>query len=290
MTNYLISTSTTCDLKPEIVSKNDIRLINFCFYIGDKEYEDDLGISYPYSKFYEDIKNGILPTTSLVNLERYKEYFRSLLKEGKDVLHIAFSSKLSGSFNNAYLAAQEVNEEFTNNIVLIDSKLASCAQGMLVELAVRNREKGLDINQNAANLEKIRDNIYVALCTSDIKHLLRGGRISKANAIIAGTLNIVPMIGINLEGALEPFKKCLGKKKAMLELVRDIDLRIDDDYKECYVLHTEAYDEALKLKEMILKKDPNINVKIGYIGNVIGSHLGCGALAIVYLAKEERKY
>ncbi|MDD6498216.1 MAG: DegV family protein, partial [Solobacterium sp.] len=146
--DYVLSCSSTCDLDREMLRENNIEFACFKYIIDGKEYEDNFYQSYDYRKFYEDISNGMKPTTSQVGYGDYIEFFEKFLKEGKDVLYIDLSSGISGDYNTLKMVVEELNEKYENKIYAVDSLCASSGQGMLVMYAAENRKNGMSIEDN----------------------------------------------------------------------------------------------------------------------------------------------
>lgn len=290
MIDYIITTSSTIDLDYEEVKRLNLSIINYSFVLDGKEYPDDFGVTFKIKDFYEAILNGGLPTTSQVNYQKYYDFFKSHLEQKKSIIHICLSSGLTGSTNNAKMAAEDLNKEYENKVYIVDSLLASGGQGMLVFKALEFKKQGNSFEKTCEYVEELKHKINAWFYTTDLTQFIRGGRISKASGMIASSLNIVPLLNIDKNGKLNVQRKCLGKKKALIEIVSTISkLALNGvDYEDCFFInHSHCMEDALKTKEALKKKFPKCsNIMINEIGTVIGSHTGIGTIGIFFVGKE----
>ena len=228
-----------------------------------------------------------MPTTSQVNPERVRALFEPYLKEGKDILHIAFSSGLSGTFNSCRIAAQELMEEYPERkIRVVDSLAASLGQGLLVYLAQRRKEEGADFDSVAQWTEEHKKNIVHLFTVDDLNHLYRGGRVSRTTAILGGMLNIKPILHVDDEGKLIPIGKVRGRKKSLLELVTLMDTKIGSYAKSCdtnFIIHGDCREEAEFLAAKVKEKYHITTELINDVGAVIGAHSGPGTMALFFV-------
>ena len=226
-----------------------------------------------------------MPTTSQVNPEQAKAAFEPLLKEGKDILHLAFSSGLSGSCQSARIAAEELQDEYPERkIVVIDTLLAALGQGLLVYKAVQLKEQGASMDEVADWCEKNKDYIASYVTVDDLFHLYRGGRVSRSSAVLGSMVGIKPIIRVNEEGKLEVIGKVRGRKKAIQTIIKDLMERIRDGEKTVFISHGDCLEEAEAIKQKLITDYGMENVQIEYVGPVIGAHTGVGVLAIFALA------
>ena len=285
--DYIISCCSTADLKEEYLKEREIPYLPFHFQMDGQEYNDDLGKSISPKEFYARIDQGAMPVTSQINSEEYKAFFSSFLKEGKDVLHICLSSGISGTYNSARLAREELEEEFPERkIYVIDSLSASSGYGLLVDALCDNRDKGMDIDENANWAEENKLRFQHWFFSNDLTHFKRGGRISPAAATFGNLLNISPLLHVDKEGKLVPKKKVRGKK-VIKEIVSMMELYAEDkkEYRgKCFISHSARYEEAKQVADLVEATFPNLNgkVRIFDIGTVIGAHTGPGTVALFF--------
>lgn len=288
MSKYIISTDSTADLNEEIFSKRNIAYVKFPYESDGVTYYDDLGKTYPYEKFYADIKGGKMFKTSQPNIDVYMKHFEKLLKEGQDVLHIGFSSGLSGSFNSACLASEELKDKYENKVYCVDSLAASSGHGLLVYKAQDNLDEGMSLEDNIKWIEENRKKIIHWFFSSDLTSYVRGGRISKAAGFFGTTLQICPVMCVSDEGKLEVLEKTRTKKKAMKEMVEKMFNEVGPDYDDyCFIAHSGCLEDCKATAQLVKEQFPKVKeIKLFYIGSTIGSHAGPGTVALFYVGKK----
>ena len=222
MKDFLISTDTTADLPASYVKENNIDIHTLFYAFGEVIYGTDNIM--PEKEFFDRMRNGDMPTTMACNPEVVEKCFRKYLDQGLDVLHISFSSALSSSYNTTAIIARELSEEYTNNkVIVIDSKCASMGEGLFVYKAVQNRDNGMSIEDNVKWLEDNKLHFCHQFTVDDLHHLHRGGRVSKAAAIIGTMINVKPVLHVDNEGRLIPLNNVRGRKKALNALVDNME-------------------------------------------------------------------
>lgn len=294
--NYIITCCSTVDLEVQYLKERKIPYIPFHFQMDGKEYLDDLGYSIPPREFYDRIEKGAMPVTSQINAEEYKDFFRPMLEEGHDVLHISLSSGISGTYNSARIAKEELQEEYPDRkIEVIDSLGASSGYGMLVDSLYEKREGGMSFEEAVTWANENKLCIHHWFYSNDLTHFKRGGRISPTAATFGNLLNICPLLNVDKEGKLIPRRKVRGKK-VMKEMVAMMEQHAQDGLnysKKCFISHSARYEEARKVANMIEEKFENLNgrVEIFDIGAVIGSHTGPGTVALFFFgdSREEEE-
>ncbi|MBS5282656.1 MAG: DegV family protein [Clostridiales bacterium] len=289
---YAITCCSTADMPASYMKEHQIPYACFHFRMEDQDYDDDLGASIPIEKFYQKIREGAMPVTSQVNPGQYEAMFEPILKEGRDIIHLTLSSGISGTYNSALIARDELLERYPDRrIRVIDSLGASCGYGLLVDAAWQKRQEGMGFEELADWIEANKLRVHHWFFTSDLTHLRRGGRISASAAFFGNMLNICPILNINSEGKLIPRDKCRGKKKAIRQLMEQMKLHAENgtDYAgTCYILHSSCEEDAKELSELIRQTFPHVKqpVPIFSIGTVIGSHTGPGTVAAIFWGDE----
>lgn len=289
MSNFILSCSSTVDLTAEYLAKRDIKFICFSFALDGIEYPHDFGQTMPISEFYEKMKNGAEPTTSQVNVSRYVEYFESLVKEGKPILHIDFSSGMSGSYNSALIAKQEILEKYPDaQLYIIDSLGGATGQGMYVDMIADKRDEGMSLEDLVEYAEKLKHKIHYWFFATDLTNFIRGGRVSPAAGWVGTILKICPLLRLDDEGKIVPTEKCRGKIKVMQALVDKMVELADGglDYNDkCFISHAACLEDAKTVISMVEEKFPNLKGKIQIfdIGPIIGSHTGPGAIGLFFV-------
>lgn len=289
MTKYVLTCSSTADMSLEYFNKRDIPFISFNYMLDGKEYPDDLGQTISFKEFYSRVAAGSMPTTSQVNANKYMEFFEPFLEEGKDILHISFSSALSGSYNSSHIAQADLKERYPDReIKIVDSLAASSGYGLLTDMAVDMRDEGKTLDEIYNWLEDNKLSIHHWFFSSDLSHYKRGGRISATSATIGGLLNICPLMNVSHEGKLVPRKKIRGKKQVIKESVKMMEMHAKNgtDYSgKCFISHSDCYDDARAVADLVEERFSNLegSVIINSIGTVIGSHTGPGTVALFFV-------
>ncbi|MBR3832708.1 MAG: DegV family protein [Lachnospiraceae bacterium] len=292
MGDYIISACSTADLTKEQFEKFDIKYIYFHYFLDDVQYPDDLGQTMSFDEFYKKMANGSDTRTSQVNVDEFIEFFTPYLEAGKDVLHLTLSSGISGVYNSAMIAKQELEEKFPDRkIIVIDSLCASAGYGLLMAELAEKRDAGATIDELEAwaNANLMKMNHWVLV--SDLKYLVKGGRLSKTSGFFGTMLNICPIINVNSEGKLIAREKIRTKKKAIKRMVELMEEQAEGglDYSgKCYISQSACMEDAREVADLIEAKFPKLNGKvvINSIGTVIGSHTGPGTIALFFWGKE----
>lgn len=273
----------------EYFQKRDIPYINFHFNMDGQEYPDDLGQTLPFAEFYARIAAGALPTTSQVNVGEFVTFFEPLLQQGKDILHISLSSGLSGTYNSATLARDQLAQKYPERkIMVVDSLGASSGYGLLVDLALDLRDGGASIAEVHSWLESNKLNIHHWFFSTDLSHYKRGGRISGSSAFVGSLLNICPLMNMDQHGKLIPREKIRTKKRVIAEIVSRMEQHAQDGAAyagKCFISNSACYEDARQVADLIEEKFPHLQgkVMINSIGTVIGSHTGPGTVALFFL-------
>ena len=280
-----IITDSSCDLSAEYIKENNIELLSLVLNINEQAIKDDLGTSLSYKDFYSQMREGATPTTSQVNAHEFEVEFIKHVENGDSIIYIGISSSLSGTYNSANIARNNVLDEYPDaDITLIDSLSVSLGQGLLVCKACEMRDNGLSKDEIVRWLEENKTKVIHSIVVDDLNHLKRGGRISGTTAVIGGLLNIKPALCLDNEGKLVNVDKIKGKKKALRYIVNEIKNKaINVENETLFICHGDCLEEAESLRDMVLEEVKFKNIVIGYVGNVVGAHGGPGILAAVFL-------
>lgn len=286
MKDFVILTDATCDLPEEYAKKEDIKIINMSYTIDLKTYDGSEGNKLDSHDFYKKMRAGSMATTALVNPLTAKEAAEKYLKEGKDVLYIAFSSALSGSCESAKIAAKELNQIYDNKVKVIDSLCASLGEGLLIHYAAQYKKAGHTFEETAKYTEDLKQRICHYFTVNDLFHLYRGGRVSKSKALVGTLLNIKPLLYTNAEGKLIPLKNTMGRKKSLMGLVACMENKVKNTKNDIvFISHGDCLDDAKFVAEKVKEKFGINNFLIGTIGAVVGSHSGPDTVALFFLGE-----
>ena len=287
MADYVITTDSNSDVLPEFIKENNLTIIPQYYSFGDTVYGDELNM--PPHEFYETMRKGELPKSQANNPAVIREKFEKILKEGKNILHIAFSSALSGSCNNVVVTANELLEDYPDRkIMVFDSLNASLGEGVSVYRAVELWKEGKSMEEVYDVLMEERDHVNVSFTVNDLYHLQRGGRVSKTTAVVGSLVNIKPILTVTSTGELKSDGTVRGRKKSLKTLVSRLEESLDlDSYgkdRMVAVLHGDCIDEAKAVADMV--KDLGFtNVVINDVSPSIGTHAGPGVVGLINYGK-----
>ena len=288
MGNYIITTDTTADLPESYIQETGLGIMSLSYTIDGETY--DRSHELPVKEFYAKMRGGSMPTTSQVNPDTAKQVFLDMMKEkDTDILHIAFSSGLSGSYNSARIASEELAEEYPDHkVIVIDSLCASLGEGLLVHKALENQKKGMSLEENAKWVEENKLHLVHNFTVDDLFHLHRGGRVSKTAAILGTMINLKPILHVDDEGHLIPLSKVRGRKKSLIALVDSMEKQIGsyrDQNDIVFISHGDCEEEAQYVADLVKQRFGIDSFLINYVGPTIGAHSGPGTMALFYLGE-----
>lgn len=286
MNNYVILTDSSCDLSAKTMEQYGIESIALEVNIDGigTKYNNELDIK----EFYDLVRAKTDVKTSAINIERFKEFFKRYLDEGKDVIYLGFSSGLSATYMNGKNACEELSEEYPDRkIVAIDTLCASRGQGLLVTLAAIKKNEGATYEEIVKYVEDTKLHLCHWFTVDDLFFLKRGGRVSAATAVLGTVLSIKPVMHVDNDGHLINVAKVRGRRASITAMVDKVaETGIEPDSQLMYICHGDCIEDAQLLSDMIKEKYPNCEIMIDYTGPVIGAHSGPGTLAIFYIGTE----
>lgn len=292
MSEFVISCCSTADLSAEKYANLGVSYICTSYTLDGKTYVDDLGKTISYKDFYKAMEDGADTLTTQINQDEFKDYFREILSSGKDLLHLSLSSGISGTYNSARLAVEEMREEFPDRkIYLVDSLGASSGYGLMMAKLAELKAEGKSIEELRDFAEANKNNLHHWFFTTDLTYFVKGGRVSKASGFIGGVLGICPLLNVNDEGKLIARAKIRGKKKVIPEIVEMMKKHAQDglDYSDrCFISCSACFDDAEMVAELVEEAFPKLKGKVELfdIGTTIGSHTGPGTVALFFWGDE----
>ncbi len=292
MSEYILSCCSTADLTEEHFRSRDICYICFHYSLNGRSYPDDLGKSMPFGQFYQAMADGAETKTSQVNAEEFVEYFTPFLEQGKDILHVTLSTGISGVYNAANIARDELAEKYPNRkIRIVDSLGASSGYGLLMDALADRRDEGMTFDQLCAWAEANKRRVHHWFFSTDLTFYVKGGRISKASGWFGTILKICPLLNMDDQGRLIPRFKLRGKKSVTRAIVDKMAEFADGgtDYcGKCYISNAGCYEDARAVADLVEARFPKLNgrVEINWVGTTIGSHTGPGTVALFFWGAE----
>ena len=284
---FKITTDSTADLPVSYLKENNVGCMPISYILDGVTYGGDKELDW--KEFYAMMREqGKMPTTSQINPAEAKEYFEEYIKTDKEILHLAFSSGLSGTCGNMRMAAEEIMEEHPDvKIVVVDSLCASMGEGLFVHKAVKLRDQGKSLEETAAWLNENAQNFVHVFTVDDLFHLYRGGRVSKTAAVIGTLVSIKPKLHVDSEGHLIVIGKVRGRKKSLSALVDYMEEKMGsrvqenkDDY--VFISHGDALEDAEYVRDQIRERFGMEHFMINHIGPTIGAHSGPGTIALFF--------
>lgn len=283
--SFWIVTDSCSDLPADYIERQtDLTVLPMMYQIDGQLHVPD-GTEEGTREFYSQLRSGVVATTSQINVETWAEIFDAHLSAGREVLCIAFSSALSGTYQAAVSAKEQVMAKYPDGkLIIIDSKCASLGQGLLVHYALEMRAAGASLKETAA---WVRDNLQKVchwFTVDDLQFLHRGGRVSAASAYLGSIMKIKPILHVDEEGRLIPMAKVQGRKRSLRALCEKVKETAKDIEKQTvFISHGDCLEEAQWLESLVKAELHPAATMLGLIGPVVGSHSGPGTMSIFFL-------
>ena len=283
-------TDSDSDLLYSIADQRNIPVVQMPYALEGKEYLDDNGRSGGEKAFFDKMRTGAAPVTSLLPTEVYLEYFEPILRE-KDLLFVAFSSKMSNTILNIFEAREQLLKKYPQRkFTVVDTLSISGPQTLLILGAHDLYLQGKSMEEVEAWLLENRMRAHAWLTVDDLKYLRRGGRISSTSAVFGTMLDIKPVIVMGKGGKMDSAEKVQGRKKAIRTIVeRTVENIERPEEQTLLILHADVPEEANRLAELLRQRIPTLrDIRIQLVGPVIGAHCGPGTLACCFMGKERK--
>ena len=285
MKDYIIFTDSCCDVSPELLAQWGVPYANMTFSFDgeDKEY---INADITNKEFYDRMRQGACAKTAAINADTFTNAFKPILKEGKDILYVAFSSGLSTTVNSAHMAADDLKESYPDRkIVIVDTLAASAGGGLMVYMAVAKKNEGASIEENAAYIESLIPQHCIWFTVDDLEYLKRGGRVSPLVAFAGSVLGIKPILQMDSEGHLVKVGTARGRKKAIEALANKYaELSCEEKNTPIFVSHADSEEDAKQLVDLLAQQGAEVTL-LTEIGPVIGAHAGPGTIALFFVGK-----
>jgi DegV family protein with EDD domain len=287
--NFEIVTDSSANLPDELIEKYDLHILSLLYHVGDLEFESyEKGKKTDLTDFYARMRNKEAITTSCMGSGTCRTVFEEILKAGKDLLYIGFSSALSATYQTGCLVLEELKQEYPErNILAVDSLGASLGEGLLVTYAARLREEGRSIDFVYDWLLENRFHLCHWFTVDDLFFLMRGGRVSASSALVGTVLSIKPVMHMDDGGHLVPVTKVRGRKNSLRALLEQMEEKaIAPENQTIYISHGDCLDDANYLADKIREKFGIEDILIRPVEPVIGAHCGPGTVALFFLGTE----
>ncbi|QUC65778.1 DegV family protein [Aristaeella hokkaidonensis] len=283
--NYVLFTDSACDIHPDKLAEWNVKMLPLAFLFTDTNVEQK-DHDEPIGEFYKSMRAGRVAKTSCVNEDAFENAFTEILEAGQDILYLGLSGGLSVTPDNAKKVAERLAKKYPDRkIEAIDSLSASAGEGLFVYLAVKNRDAGMTLEENAEALRKEIPHVCHWFTVEDLVYLKRGGRVSAATALLGTALNVKPVLHVDNEGHLIKMTQVHGRKKSIKTLAEKLGQTIRPD-SPIFISNADCLEDAEMLKD-IIKNECGMDVTlITSIGSVIGAHAGPGTLALFFMGKE----
>lgn len=285
MSDFAIVTDSSCDLPAALAEELELTVLPLSVTMEGKEFRNYLdGREMPIGDFYAALRRGVMAKTAAVNTDSFVAAMEPILKAGKDILNIAFSSGLSGTCSAARVACEELAKKYPERkLFCVDTLAASLGQGMLTYYAVLQKRAGKDLEEVRGWLEQNKLKMCHWFTVDSLSFLKRGGRISAATALIGGMLNIKPVMHMDDEGHLVGVGKARGRRASLNALVDHMEqLAVNPKEQTIFVSHGDSQEDAEYVASEVKRRFGVSKVIINNVGPVIGAHSGPGTIALFF--------
>ena len=288
--NYWIVADICSDLpKTYVYAQERLTLMPMNYTMAGKEYSYRVGDENRSDEFYQKIRGGEKASTSLIGISEYYDVFKQITDSGEGVLCVPLSSGISGSFGSALSAREQILAQKPEaKVQVVDSLAASLGLGLLIDHVLKNRARGMSLEENARWIIENRLKVHHWFTVDDLNHLYRGGRLSRSSALIGSMLRIKPVLHVNREGRLVAFEKVQGRKRSLKALADMALEHLSPQYgRGCFISHADAPEDAEYVAGLIKDRIPAVGeIFISPIGAVVGAHAGPGTVALFFMGEE----
>ena len=292
MPGYVLSCCSTADVTRDWLEARDIKYLYFNYYLDGEVCKDDFGATNPPAQLYAKMLAGADAKTSQISAGDYMSHFEQFLAAGKDVVHVTLSSGISGTYNSACAARDQLAEKYPDrHVYVVDSLAASSGYGLLMDKLAELRDSGMGAAELAAWADEHKSEVQHWFFSSDLTFFIRGGRISKAAGLVGGMLKICPVMDVAPDGSLAVREKIRTKAKAINRVVEKMEELAEGglDYSgKCYISQSECKADALEVAARVEERFPKLDGKVEVfpIGATIGVHTGPGTVALFFWGKK----
>ncbi|MGN0799777.1 MAG: DegV family protein [Christensenellales bacterium] len=285
---FILFTDSSCNLSHEILAQRDVHVVPLTYNIGKETfscYEE--GVPFDSKGFFARLRAGDIARTSLINTDTFLRAFELFLQNGQDIVYISISSGISGTYQSAMLAAEELNGKYAAKVYVADSLSAAYGEGLMVLHAADMRDAGESAEDAAEWVRQNRLSMCHFLSVDDLGFLRRGGRLPAMAAAIGTMLNLKPLMFFDGQGRVAVAEKVRGKNRLLREMLkRYAEKALQPDDGTVVIVHGDCAEDAEQLGALLLQEHPNVALTITCIEPTTGAHAGPGALAIIFWGTE----
>lgn len=288
---YQLLTDSAIDLPYQVLADHHVDFVSMHVDIDGKDYKDDLEHHFDLTHFYQQIKNGVMPSTAQINIGQFVEFFKPYVAAKTPILYLGFSSGLSGTFNSAKQAKEMLLKDYPDaQIFLVDSLAACCGEGLMLLDAIDKQRDGMKIDELADWLTANRLRYRQWFTVDDLNYLYHGGRVSRASAAVGSLLQIKPIMDVDTVGHLRVVRKARSRRRSLEALATNTITTLANKTNPRIIIATSDDDQAAKIVQTNLQaKVPQANILIEHIGPTIASHTGLGCVAVFSFGKTDRQ-
>lgn len=283
----IILVDSCCNLPSTFYHENKdiLHMISMPVHLGGQDFLDDHGVSVTYQQFYDELRTGTVPKTSQISPIDFYNKFEELYKLDAEIIYIAFSSGMSGTYNNSLLAKDMFLDDYPDaKITIVDSYCASTGYGVIAMKAVALL-KDNKFDSIVTFIEDNRLNVNHIFTVNDLMFLKNGGRIPPALAAVGTMLNLKPMMDMDSEGKLRQKEKVRGRKKAYRFFIETLKEKYDPELSPIIIGHGNCEEDAYAFKDMISNELGFEDIIITEESPTIGSHVGPGLMVLGFIGK-----
>ena len=286
--DFILFTDSSCNLSCETLAQNAVRVVPLTYQIGEESYTCyEENVPFDGKAFFERLRGGALVRTSLINSDTFVHAFEPVLQEGHDIVYISISSGISGTYQSAVLAAEELNAKYAAQVYLADSLSGSYGEGFMVLHAAQMRDRSACALEVVKWVEENRLNMCHFLSVDDLNFLKRGGRLPPMAAAIGTILDLKPLLYFDGQGRVAVAEKVRGKNRLLREMVKRYGQKaLQPENGEIAIIHGDCIEDAEQLAQMLRQAYAGVSITTACFEPTIGAHVGPGALAIVFWGTE----
>ena len=287
--SYAIVTDTSANLPTDLAREKDVTVVPFSYYVEGEEFTCLDTAAFDGADYYGKLRDRVKITTSQITPQRYVEFMEPLLADGRDILYIGMSSGISGAYQSAVIAADQLREQFPEReIRTVDTLGASLGEGLVVLHTAQLRDAGKTLSEAEAAAHRMSRRMYQIFLVDDLYQLKLLGRLSNAASIVGTVLQIKPLLKGNELGQIVCIGKERGRRRAIRALADHYKALVRDPAQQLVgIAHADCAEDAEFLNGLLREAARPKGVLNVLYEPVTGCHVGAGTLALFFLGDED---